>query len=244
MPAPLFRPADRPPPAAACALDPVSTNRVDLRTDNPSDTRPRTSCTNRSGNGQSLRGPELQTLEHARIRSQIEPSGCPTRSYEPTLRAVGGVPGGFLVDTGSLLDDRPLDSGPQEVLDRAKLTFRSPSWSNSSAYPLQRPEALPHGANANEAARSLRDTEDDENRRTGVVRRPAFSDQAPYSEESDLPDPTAADDHYPEDDAGRLWLFAQNIRKLVKQTLEPDQAERLLVKLERLFLEYGIYPPY
>lgn len=68
--------------------------------------------------------------------------------------------------------------------------------------------------------------------------------ESAYSEESDLPDPTAADDYYPEDDAGRLWLFAQNIRKLVKQTLEPDQAERLLVKLERLFQEYGIYPPY
>ena len=95
-----------------------------------------------------------------------------------------------------------------------------------------------------ESARSLRDTEDDENRRTGVVRRPVFSDQTPYSEESVLPDPTAADDYYPKDDAGRLWLFARNIRKLVKQTLEPDQAERLLVKLERLFLEYGIYPPY
>ena len=35
-----------------------------------------------------------------------------------------------------------------------------------------------------------------------------------------------------------------NIRKLVKQTLEPDQAERLLVKLERLFLEFGIHRPY
>ena len=39
-------------------------------------------------------------------------------------------------------------------------------------------------------------------------------------------------------------MFAQDIRKLVKQTLEPDQAERLLVKLERLFLNYHIYPPY
>ena len=68
--------------------------------------------------------------------------------------------------------------------------------------------------------------------------------EAPYSEESNRPDPTAADDYYPEDDAGRLWLFAQDIRKLVKQTLEPDQAERLLVKLERLFLEFGIHRPY
>ena len=71
--------------------------------------------------------------------------------------------------------------------------------------------------------------------------------EAPNSEQSnplDPLDPTDADDYYPEDDAGRLWLFTKEIRKLVKQTLEPDQAERLLAKLERLFLRFGIYPPY
>ena len=39
-------------------------------------------------------------------------------------------------------------------------------------------------------------------------------------------------------------MFTQDIRKLVKQTLEPNQADRLLVELERLFLNYHIYSPY
>ena len=68
---------------------------------------------------------------------------------------------------------------------------------------------------------------------------------APDNEAPERPDPTAADEvFYPTNDAERNWMFAQDIRKLVKQTLEPDQAERLLVELERLFLNYHIYPPY
>ena len=45
--------------------------------------------------------------------------GRPIRLFKPPAERLEG----FLVDAGSVLDHRPLDSGPQEVPDGAKLTF-------------------------------------------------------------------------------------------------------------------------
>ena len=67
----------------------------------------------------------------------------------------------------------------------------------------------------------------------------------PSNEAPNPSDPTASEEvFYPTNDAERNWMFTQDIRKLVKQTLEPNQADRLLVELERLFLNYHIYSPY
>ena len=38
-------------------------------------------------------------------------------------------------------------------------------------------------------------------------------------------------------------MLSPDVRELVKQTLEPQQAERLLAKLDVLFRNWGIYPP-
>ena len=40
-----------------------------------------------------------------------------------------------------------------------------------------------------------------------------------------------------------MWVLSEDIRELVTQTLEPDQAERLLSELDRLFRKWSIYPP-
>ena len=57
--------------------------------------------------------------------------------------------------------------------------------------------------------------------------------------------PRSADDDvfYPTNDDERMWVLSQDVRELVKQTLEPKQAERLLAKLDLLFRNWGIYPP-
>ena len=62
----------------------------------------------------------------------------------------------------------------------------------------------------------------------------------PDREESAAPDD---DIYYPSDDAGMMWLLAEDVRASIKQTLDPESAERLLVKLERIFERHGIYRP-
>ena len=62
----------------------------------------------------------------------------------------------------------------------------------------------------------------------------------PDREESAVPDD---DIYYPSDDAGMMWLLAEDVRASIKQTLDPESAERLLVKLERIFESHGIYKP-
>ena len=49
--------------------------------------------------------------------------------------------------------------------------------------------------------------------------------------------------YYPSDDASMNWLLAEGIRALIKRTLDPEPAERLLVELEQLFQQHGIYKP-
>ena len=48
---------------------------------------------------------------------------------------------------------------------------------------------------------------------------------------------------YPSNDAELMWLLSEQVKELVTQKLEPDQAERLLPELERLFRKWSIYPP-
>ena len=49
--------------------------------------------------------------------------------------------------------------------------------------------------------------------------------------------------YYPSGDVEKNWLLAESIRALIGQTLDPEPAERLLVKLEQLFQQHGIYKP-
>ena len=49
--------------------------------------------------------------------------------------------------------------------------------------------------------------------------------------------------YYPSTDAELMWVLSEEVKKLVTQKLEPDQAERLLPELERLFRKSNIYPP-
>ena len=49
--------------------------------------------------------------------------------------------------------------------------------------------------------------------------------------------------YYPSGDASKNWLLAEDIRALIGRTLDPEQAERLLVELEQLFQQHGIYKP-
>ena len=43
---------------------------------------------------------------------------------------------------------------------------------------------------------------------------------------------------------GARWPpFSDQVKELVTQKLEPDQAERLLPELKRLFRKWNIYPP-
>ena len=48
---------------------------------------------------------------------------------------------------------------------------------------------------------------------------------------------------YPSNDDELMWLLSEQVRELVTQKLEPDQAERLLPELDRLFREWRIYAP-
>lgn len=49
--------------------------------------------------------------------------------------------------------------------------------------------------------------------------------------------------YYPSDDASMNWLLAESIRALIKRTLDPAPAERLLVELDQLFRQHGIHKP-
>ena len=49
--------------------------------------------------------------------------------------------------------------------------------------------------------------------------------------------------YYPSGDVEKNWLLAENIRALIGRTLDPESAERLLVELERLYQQHGIYKP-
>jgi len=63
--------------------------------------------------------------------------------------------------------------------------------------------------------------------------------------EERVPPELLADDgvFYPTNDGDQMWLLSEHVRELVTRTLEPDQAERLLPELDRLFKEWGISPP-
>ena len=67
---------------------------------------------------------------------------------------------------------------------------------------------------------------------------------APRNEES-IPSELLDDDgvFYPTNDDERMWLLSQHVRELVTRTLDPDEAERLLAELDRLFRKWNIYPP-
>ena len=49
---------------------------------------------------------------------------------------------------------------------------------------------------------------------------------------------------YPSDDAELMWVLSEEVKELVTQKLEPEQAERLLPELERLFRKWNIYQPW
>ena len=58
--------------------------------------------------------------------------------------------------------------------------------------------------------------------------------------------PELLDEHgvfYPTNDAELMWVLSEQVRELVTQTLESDQAERLLPELDRLFQKWSIHPP-
>ena len=48
---------------------------------------------------------------------------------------------------------------------------------------------------------------------------------------------------YPSNDGELMWVLSEQVKELVSQKLEPEQAERLLPELERLFRKWSIYPP-
>ena len=48
---------------------------------------------------------------------------------------------------------------------------------------------------------------------------------------------------YPSNDGELMWVLSEQVKELVTQKLEPEQAERLLPELERLFRKWSIYPP-
>ena len=48
---------------------------------------------------------------------------------------------------------------------------------------------------------------------------------------------------YPTNDREQMWVISEEVRELVTQKLEPDQAERLLPELDRLFRRWGIHAP-
>ena len=49
--------------------------------------------------------------------------------------------------------------------------------------------------------------------------------------------------YYPSDHTERNWLLVEGIRALIERTLDPEPAERLLVELEQLYQQHGIYKP-
>ena len=49
--------------------------------------------------------------------------------------------------------------------------------------------------------------------------------------------------YYPSSDSELMWVLSEEVKELVTQKLEPDQAERLLPELERLFRKWRIHPP-
>ena len=49
--------------------------------------------------------------------------------------------------------------------------------------------------------------------------------------------------YYPSSDSELMWLLSEQVKELVTQKLEPQQAERLLPELDRLFCKWHIYPP-
>ena len=68
---------------------------------------------------------------------------------------------------------------------------------------------------------------------------------AAASYEAGIPSELLDDDgvFYPSNDAEQMWLLSEQVRELVTQKLEPNQAERLLPELDRLFRDWSIYPP-
>ena len=50
-------------------------------------------------------------------------------------------------------------------------------------------------------------------------------------------------EYYPSSDSELMWLLSEQVKELVTQKLEPEQAERLLPELDRLFCKWHIYPP-
>ena len=68
---------------------------------------------------------------------------------------------------------------------------------------------------------------------------------AAASYEERIPSELLEDDgvFYPSNDDERMWLLSEQVRELVTLKLEPDQAERLLPELDRLFRKWSIYPP-
>ena len=69
---------------------------------------------------------------------------------------------------------------------------------------------------------------------------------AAASYEARIPPELLHDDgvFYPSNDAELMWLLSEQVKELVTQKLEPDQAERLLPELERLFRKWSIHPPW
>ena len=49
--------------------------------------------------------------------------------------------------------------------------------------------------------------------------------------------------YYPSGHTGKNWLLVENIRALIGRTLDPEPAERLLVELDELLQQHGIYKP-
>jgi hypothetical protein len=68
---------------------------------------------------------------------------------------------------------------------------------------------------------------------------------AAASYESQVPPELLHDDgkFYPSNDTELMWVLSEEVKELVTQKLEPDQAERLLPELKRLFRKWNIYPP-
>lgn len=60
-----------------------------------------------------------------------------------------------------------------------------------------------------------------------------------------LPPELLSDDgvFYPSNDDERMWVLSREVRQVVTNVLEADQAERVLRKLDRLFDQWGIYTP-
>ena len=68
---------------------------------------------------------------------------------------------------------------------------------------------------------------------------------AAASYEEKIPPELLHDDgvFYPSNDAELMWLLSEQVKELVTQKLEPDQAQRLLPELDRLFRQWNIDPP-